>query len=65
MCCYEECEVEMEEKKKLLRQKLRYDMRLRHRTDHAFGPGGGADGAWKQPAPFEGLQMHADGVLEG
>jgi hypothetical protein len=32
--------VEMEEKEETLRQKLRYDMRLRvSRTDHAFGPG--------------------------
>ena len=30
----------MEEKEETLRQKLRYDMRLRvSRTDHAFGPG--------------------------
>ena len=33
-------EVEMEEKEEVLRQELRYDMRLRvSRTDHAFGPG--------------------------
>ncbi|OKZ52211.1 MAG: hypothetical protein BHV85_00200 [Blautia sp. CAG:37_48_57] len=30
----------MEEKEEVLRQELRYDMRLRvSRTDHAFGPG--------------------------
>lgn len=58
----------MEEKEETLRQKLRYDMRLRvSRTDHAFGPGVAElmEPCGGNRLPFEGLQMHADGVLEG
>lgn len=58
----------MEEKEETLRQKLRYDMRLRvSRTDHAFGPGVAElmEHVEATGSLSKRLQMHADGVLEG